>query len=174
MERSRTSFDLRDDYLMLQLFIGMRKLNDCRRLNVHFLKLHQMLMPGGYFVGYAHTVKTHFDWIYARFPRPMAHAVYALDFLFHRVAPKLPGVQKVYFAITKGNNRAVSRAEVLGRLCFCGFDIKATQVIDKRFYFIARNQDPVPGRKPHLWSAGGAQAVRAGGPGGAHLQVPLY
>jgi hypothetical protein len=31
-----------------------------------------------------------------------------------RVAPKLPGVQKVYFAITKGNNRAISRAEVLG------------------------------------------------------------
>ncbi|MCF8077207.1 MAG: hypothetical protein K9K87_13720 [Desulfotignum sp.] len=31
-----------------------------------------------------------------------------------RVAPKLPGVQKVYFAITKGANRAISRAEVLG------------------------------------------------------------
>ncbi len=51
VERSSTSFDLRDDYLMLRLFIGMRKLNDCRRLNVHFLKLHQMLLPGGFLSG---------------------------------------------------------------------------------------------------------------------------
>ncbi len=137
VERSSTSFDLRDDYLMLRLFIGMRKLNDCRRLNVHFLKLHQMLLPGG-FCRVCPYHQTHFDWIFARFPRPMAQAVYALDFLWHRVTPKLPWIRKVYFAVTKGNNRAISRAEVLGRLCFCGFDIVATQVIDKRFYFIAR------------------------------------
>jgi len=68
----------------------------------------------------------------------MAHAVYALEFVVHRVCPKLPWVQRVYFAVTKGRNRAISRAEVLGRLCFCGFDIVATQVINKRFYFIAR------------------------------------
>ncbi|MCA1786287.1 MAG: VanZ family protein [Desulfobacteraceae bacterium] len=37
-----------------------------------------------------------------------------------------------YFAVTKGKNRAISRAEVLGRLCFCGFDIVAKQVIDNR------------------------------------------
>ncbi|MCA1786285.1 MAG: sugar transferase, partial [Desulfobacteraceae bacterium] len=62
VERNSTWMALRDDYLMLRLFIRMRKLNDCRRLNVHFLSLHQMLLPGGYFVGYAHTIKTHYDW----------------------------------------------------------------------------------------------------------------
>ncbi|EMS77688.1 sugar transferase [Desulfotignum phosphitoxidans] len=138
VERSATFFALHDDYLMLRLFIGLRKLNDCRRLNVHFLSLHQMLLPGGYFAGYAHTVKTHYEWIYSRFPRPMAHAVYALDFLVHRVAPKLPWVKKVYFAVTKGKYRVISRAEVLGRLSFCGFEIIATKVIDNRFYFIVR------------------------------------
>lgn len=138
VERSSTFIALHDDYLMLRLFVGLRKLNDCRRLNVHFLQLHQMLLPGGYFVGYAHTVKTHYDWIYARFPRPMAHAVYALDFFFHRVAPKLTWIQKVYFAVTQGKNRVISRAELLGRLCFCGFEIVATKVIDNRFYFIVR------------------------------------
>jgi hypothetical protein len=126
VERSNTFFAMQDDYLMLRLFIGLRKLNDCRRLNMHFLSLHQMLLPGGYFAGYVHTIKTHYDWIYARFPRPLAHGVYAIDFLFHRVCPKLPWVQKVYFAVTKGRNRAISRAEVLGRLCFCGFEIVAT------------------------------------------------
>ncbi len=116
----------------------MHKINDSWRLNAHFLQLHQMLLPGGYVTGYAHTIKTHYDWIYARFPRPMAHGVYALDFLIHRVVPKLPGVQKVYFAVTRGKNRVISRAEILGRLCFCGFDIVDTREIDNRFYFIAR------------------------------------
>ncbi|EMS77677.1 sugar transferase [Desulfotignum phosphitoxidans] len=138
VERNSNCFELRDDYLMLRLFVGLRKLNDCRRLNVHFLSLHQMLLPGGYFAGYAHTIKTHHEWIYAKFPRPVAHGVYALDFLFHRVCPKLPWIQKVYFAVTKGRNRIISRAELLGRLCFCGFDIVDTKEMDKKFYFIAR------------------------------------
>lgn len=62
-------------------------------LNVDIETVRQRLLrPGGYFVGYAHTIKTHYDWIFARFPRPMAHAVYALDFLCHRVALKRSGL----------------------------------------------------------------------------------
>jgi len=97
-----------------------------------------MLLPGGYFTGYAHTINTHRDWVYGKFPRQMAHVIYGLNFIVHRVAPKLPWIQKVYFAWSKGKNRILSRAEVLGRLCFCGFEIVATRVINNRFYFIAR------------------------------------
>ena len=138
VDRSCDPFTLRDDHFMLRLFISLQRINNCRRINAHFLQLHQMLLPGGYFAGYAHTIKTHRDWMYDKFPRQMAHVIYGLDFLVNRVAPKLPWIQKVYFALTKGKNRILSRAEVLGRLCFCGFEIVATRVIDNRFYFIAR------------------------------------
>jgi len=54
------------------------------------------------------------------------------------VFPKLYGIKKVYFAITKGRNRIISRAEVLGRLYFCGFELIAEKENNDRLYFIAR------------------------------------
>jgi hypothetical protein len=44
----------------------------------------------------------------------------------------------VYYALTKGRNRIVSKAEVFGRLYFCGFRIAAERVMDDRLYFIAQ------------------------------------
>ena len=138
VERASEFIPVWDDDLMLRLFVSIDKINDCRRINAHFLKIHRILLPGGYFAGYVHTIQTHHDWIYSRFPRQLAHVVYMMDFFVHRITPKLPWFQKVYFALTRGRNRIVSRAEVLGRLCFCGFEIVDTRVIHNRFYFIVR------------------------------------
>lgn len=138
VDRNSEFIPIGDDDMMLRLFVSTYKINDRRRINAHFLNIHKMLLPGGYFAGYAHTIQTHYDWIYSRYPRQLAHVAYALDFFIHRVIPKLPWLQKVYFAMTKGRNRIISRAEVLGRLCFCGFEIMTTEVISNRFYFIVR------------------------------------
>ncbi len=138
VDQTCDAFPLRDDFIRLRLFINLQRINNYRRLNARFLQIHQMLHPGGYFAGYAHTIQTHHEWVYSRYPRQLAHVIYALDFCVHRVIPKLPWVQKVYFAWTKGKDRIISRAEVLGRLCFCGFEIVATKEINKRLYFIAR------------------------------------
>jgi len=138
IERSCELYDLSSDRLPVRLFMNQRKINDIRRVNEYFLKMHQLLMPGGYYIGYAHTINTHHKWIYKKFPRHMANLIFLLNFCFSRVMPKLPGLQKIYFAITKGKNRAISEAELLGRLCFCGFEIVAEKNIDQRLYVIAR------------------------------------
>ncbi len=122
----------------LRLFINLHKLNDVRRLNEYFLDLYRGMMAGGYFVGYAHTIRTHYEWVYGKLPRLLAHFVYGADFLFKRVLPKLPWTKNLYFVITKGRNRIISRAELLGRLSFCGFEIVAEQEMDRRFWVIAR------------------------------------
>lgn len=138
VERTVELYDLNGDRLPARLFLNLWKINDIRRLNAYLLKMHQLLLPGGYFAGYAHTIHTHYDWAHNKFPRYMADLVYGVDFCFHRVMPKLPGLQKIYFALTRGKGRVLSRAEVLGRLCFCGFEIVAEQEVDKRLYVIAR------------------------------------
>lgn len=138
VERCCQLFDVNADRPLARFFLNLCKMNDIRWLNKHFLQIHQMLMPGGYYVAYAHTIRTHYEWVYSKFPRYIAHGVYAVDFLFRRVMPKLPGLQKIYFGITKGKNRVISRAEFLGRLCFCGFEIVAEKEIDKRLYVIAK------------------------------------
>jgi hypothetical protein len=52
--------------------------------------------------------------------------------------PKLPVLKNIYFALTRGYNQIISRAEVLGRLNFCGFEIVAEKEINKRLCFIVR------------------------------------
>jgi len=133
----------------VKLLLYKQKLNSIRRVNLFFLGVHQCLVPGGYFVGYGHTITSHRDWMFKKFPRQIATFVYGIDFLINRIMPKLPGFKQVYFALTKGKSRVISRAEFLGRLCFCGFEIVATSEIDKRFWFIARKvKTPSVDRNP--------------------------
>ena len=122
----------------IRLFVNFHKVNDIRWMNRYFLEVHKMLLNGGYFVGTAHTIVTHKDWIHEKFPRHLASVYYLVDFVVHRVLPKLPWAKTLYFSVTKGKNRIVSRAEILGRLAFCGFNIVAETVINKRLYFIAQ------------------------------------
>jgi hypothetical protein len=138
VERTSDLFNLDADRVMLRLYLNMGKINDIRRLNVYFLRVHQMLLPGGYFAGFAHTIKTRYTWVYAKYPRYIAHVVYGADFCFHRVMPKIRGLQKLYFWLTRGRGRVISKAELLGRLCFCGFDIVAEKEIGTRQFFIVR------------------------------------
>jgi hypothetical protein len=63
--------------------------------------------------------------------------------------PKLPVLKNIYFALTRGYNQIISRAEVLGRLNFCGFAIVAEKEINKRLCFIVRKvKTPSIDRKP--------------------------
>jgi len=138
VEECCTLYNVTADRPLTRLFINLHKSNDIRRLNEFFLNIHQRLLPGGYFVGYAHTITTHNKWIYANYPRYIAQIVFLLDFCFHRIMPKLPVLQQLYFIMTKGKNRVISKAEFMGRLCFCGFEIVADQEIDNRLYVIAK------------------------------------
>ena len=122
----------------LRLIINLHKLNDIRWVNRYLLEAHGMLQAGGWLVVMAHTIQTHREWLYQQHPRVLANILYALDFVIHRAAPKMPWIKQIYFSVTKGKNRALSRAEVLGRLHFCGFGVVAEKEIDKRLYVVAQ------------------------------------
>jgi len=122
----------------LRLFINLRKINDVRWMNRYFLSVYESLSNGGYFFSKAHTIYTHRKWIYRKYPKQIANGIYLIDFVMNRIIPKLPVTKQIYFALTKGKGRVLSKAEVLGRLCFCGFDIVAEKEIDDRLYFLVR------------------------------------
>lgn len=149
----------------VRLMLYLHKLNDVRWLNRFFLSVHHFLVPGGFFVGYGHTLVTHREWIFCKFPRQIAMGVYIVDFVIHRVMPKLPVLKQVYFAMTRGRNRVISTAEFLGRLSFCGFEIVAAKNIGKRFWFIARKmKTPSLDRNP---TYGPLVALKRSGFGGS-------
>jgi len=146
----------------LQLFINLHKVNDVRWVNRYFLNIYEKLKPGGYFIGNAETIALHRKRFFARYPKYFAEVFYVISFIYRRVLPKLRPINKIYFAITKGRNRLISRAEVLGRLYFCGFKVVAEQDDKQRVYFIAQkvkspslDQSPSYGPLVRLERSGG-------------------
>ena len=65
--------------------------------------------------------------------------LYPVHFLFFRILPKLPVIGNLYALITNGKNRFLSKAEVFGRLSYCGFSIQSSIEINNYIYFIARS-----------------------------------
>jgi hypothetical protein len=132
-----------------RLVINFHPVNDIRWINRYFLEIHQRLITGGYFVGRVKTIEIHKMEFFDKYPRYFAEALYVLHFLFFRVFPKLPKLRKIYFSLTKGKNRMISRAEVLGRLSFCGFQILAEREIGGTLFFVAqKKKSPSLDRNP--------------------------
>lgn len=122
----------------LKLFVNLHRINDMRWLNKYFLAVHEHLRQGGFFIGKGETVEIRKHRFFGRYPRLVASALYLLDFVFARIMPKVPALKKLYFTLTQGQDRALSKAEILGRLCYCGFQIVAVTETDDDFYFIAK------------------------------------
>ena len=87
-----------------------------------------------------------------------------LEFLFLRALPKISGVKKIYFFVTKGKNRLISKAEMLGRLVCCGFEIIGTRKISGIDYFIAKKiKQPSFDMQPSYGPIFGMQRIGKGG-----------
>jgi len=69
IERSCDMLALNSDRMSVRVFMNLWKINDIRRVNAYFLEMHQLLLPGGYFIGHAHTIDTHYKWMFKKFPR---------------------------------------------------------------------------------------------------------
>ena len=124
--------------LYIRLLINLERVNNIRWVNRYFLEAHNILLPGGYFVGIVNTIGLYKKRFFEKYPKYFSQIFYFINYIFRRVFPKLSVTKKLYFMITKGKNRAISRAEALGRLCFCGFKIVAEKEIGDDLYFIAQ------------------------------------
>jgi lipopolysaccharide/colanic/teichoic acid biosynthesis glycosyltransferase len=136
-----------------RLFINLHKINDVRRINRYLIKVNENLKYGGYLVGCGSTIEHRYKDIINKYPVGVNYVLYGFDFIIKRVFPKLPILKELYFTVTKGEDRAISEAEILGRLYFCGFRVIETKEINGVFYFIAQKidrprDDPSPSYGP--------------------------
>jgi lipopolysaccharide/colanic/teichoic acid biosynthesis glycosyltransferase len=75
-----------------------------------------------------------------------------VHFAWFRAFPKLPFVNALYFFITGGKNRDLSKAEVWGRLSFCGFRVRAEEVVGgTRFVAAQRVAPPITNKRPSYY-----------------------
>ncbi|NVO08558.1 MAG: sugar transferase [Bacteroidales bacterium] len=118
--------------------INIKRVNDIQRINKFFETVNEKLPKSGIFICMAETKDLRKKRILAKFPPVFNYIYYSIDFLIKRVFPKFPITKKIYFLLTRGENRVLSRAELLGRLYSCGFEIVEEEYIDNRYFVVAR------------------------------------
>jgi len=126
------------DFDGVENVVLLNKVNNFRLINKQFEEVNAKLPLGGILLGNFETFKARArkKSIY-KIP-VLKHLYFGFEFLFKRVCPKMPILKKLYFFSTKGKNRFLSKAESLGRLVSCGFDIVDVKEFDGINYFVAK------------------------------------
>ncbi|MEI6434099.1 MAG: sugar transferase [Bacteroidota bacterium] len=125
--------------------VNFAHINGIRYLNKFFETVNAKLQVKGLFLGRAEVYSTRKRRILRYYPFGINYLVYSFDYLLNRVFPKLPFTKQIYFFITKGSERVLSRTETLGRLYSCGYEIVEEIEIDDLLYFVGRKI-----RKPYF------------------------
>lgn len=165
-----TSFNI--DAQVQQQFecvVNLKRVNDFRYINKYFEAVNAKLPIGGIYIDFFESKNMRKRRILEKFPMGINYAYYALDFLVKRIFPKFTLTKKLYFILTRGENRVLSKAETFGRLYSCGFEILDEKVIDRNYYFVAiKVKEPLFPKNP---SYGPIIALERIGKGGKIIKV---
>ena len=118
--------------------VNIHRINDIRRINKFFEAVNEKLPLNGYLIGCGETYTLRKNRILRKYPPVINYLVYTIDFIYRRVFPKLKLTNKLYFLLSGGKNRVISRTEILGRLYSCGFEVEEASPVGDLLYFKAR------------------------------------
>ena len=128
--------------------INLRRINDIRYINKFFETVNESLPEKGFFTCCVETKDMRKQRLFRKYPFPVNFFYYYLiDFPVKRVMPKLRMTRSIYFMLTRGQNRVITRAETLGRLISCGFEI-VDEEYDERYCFITAEKKKNPAYDP--------------------------
>ena len=129
--------------------LNLKKVNDIRYINKFFETINTILPNSGLYLGKVVTYPNRRTVILNKYPPILNKLIYFIDYFFSRVIPKLPILKKIYFYLTNGKGRAISRAETFGRLYSCGFEVIDEISLSHSLFFIAKKvKDPYYDNNP--------------------------
>lgn len=120
--------------------VNFMPLNQIRGVNKLFTTVNDKLPDGGIWICCYEPQSVTKRNILKRFPPLIGWLYYVAFFCYKRVLPKLLMTSRLYFDITEGKDRVLSKAEVLGRLCYCGFEIIDERKKGDLNYVVARRK----------------------------------
>ncbi len=145
-----TEFSSKDfesvEHYQYSTFIQLKRLNHIRGINKMLAMVNEKLPDDGMFVCCYKSQSTIKQMIYHKYNNLIANSIYIIYFLYHRVMPKFFLTKRLYYDITDGKKRVLSKTEVLGRLNYCGFILERQFKINDMNYVIARrvkNSEPL-------------------------------
>lgn len=134
---------------VFESIVNIRRINDIRYLNKFFESANSKLTAGGLFIDFVETKDLRKQRILRKYPPVLNYIFYAMDFVLKRIFPKFLVTKKMYFFLTRGQNRVLTKAETFGRLYSCGFEVISERNVDNHLFFIARKTgEPLFPEKP--------------------------
>ena len=134
------------------LLVSRIRLNDIRRLNRYFLSCAENLTMGGYFVGRYMPLENAARHLKARYAGFLHGPAFLLYFIWFRAFPKIPWLNALYFSLTNGKNRVLSKVEIWGRLSYCGMKVIAESEGEEGRYLIAQRVSlPIRNKRPSYY-----------------------
>lgn len=120
--------------------VNFMPLNQIRGVNKLFTTVNDKLPDNGIWICCYEPQSVTKRNILNRFPLVLGWLYYVAFFFYKRVLPKMFMTSRLYFDITEGKNRVLSKAEVMGRLCYCGFEIIDERKKGDLNYVVARRK----------------------------------
>ncbi|MCB8999488.1 MAG: sugar transferase [Bacteroidales bacterium] len=144
--------------------VNLKRVNDIQYINKFFEAINRKLPKDGVFIGTVETKQLRKKRILNKYFPGLNWIMYTLDFTVKRVFPKFNLTKKIYFFLTRGENRVITRAETLGRLYSCGFEIVEEKFIGGLFFFVVKKiKEPVYDMDPTYGPFVKLQRVGKGG-----------
>lgn len=134
--------------------INLKRVNDIRYLSKFFETANENLPINGTFSCCVETKDLRKQRLFKKYPFLLNYFYYYLiDYPIKRVFPKFKITSGIYFFLTRGQNRVITRAETLGRLISCGFEVQNEEYINNLCYITVKkiqnpSYDPDPSYGP--------------------------
>ena len=142
--RDRFSFLQIPDY-QYKTLVDLTLLNDAKGINRRFCIVNQKLPDDGIYVCCFRPQEYMKQKLLNRYPKPLNWFIYTLYFWQKRVLPRLSLSSRLYYDVTKGKKRMLSKTEVFGRLYYCGFEVDEVVPMGHiEYVFAHRKMQPYP------------------------------
>lgn len=116
----------------------LQLLNDIRGINKMFSIINNKLPDNGILITRFESKSTIKKRFLKKYPAGLNMIFYSVYFFIKRVIPQIFLTKRIYYDITKGRNRVLSKTEVLGRLYLFGFEVFDEKKIGEYNYIYAR------------------------------------
>ena len=122
--------------------INLKRINDLRHINTFFRTVNNRLPVGGTYILSAETASMRKERILRKYPPGLNIIATWLDYMLKRVAPKIKLTRGLYFLLTRGENRALTHVEILGRLYYSGFELVEYRRIENLCFYVVSKKGP--------------------------------
>jgi lipopolysaccharide/colanic/teichoic acid biosynthesis glycosyltransferase len=131
-------FNITNFHNSVDTIINLTKINNIRRINKFFEQVNAKLEKGDTYIICLETIQARKERHRLGNIPVIKNLWFALEFVFLRVFPKVWGLKKIYFLFTRGRNRLLSKAEAMGRLVSCGFEIIDSKGFNGKTYIVSK------------------------------------